>query len=292
MLSQYFGSFLLNKGYISSEILNELLEQEQSTRMKLGVIAVSKGLLTAAQVEQIHNLQKSQDKKFGELAVELGFFTEEDVDSLLQEQKSSQLVLSQLLIDKGIMDLQALENAVNEYMQDSNLTEAQFEAMQNGNIGDLVEVFLQLPDNSHTQEYMDYMSLFLRNVVRFIDSTPVFLLEDALNTERTMIAVQQNLVGDINLKTYMIMPESTYVPFAARYAQMRIEERNELADASVTEFLNLHNGIFVVNMSEEDKSVNLTPPEVMMLSDLPQITESAICSVDTELGVFYLALVP
>ena len=50
--------------------------------------------------------------------------------------------------------------------------------------------------------------------------------------------------------------------FAARFAQEEITEPDELAQASVGEFLNLHNGIFLVNMSNNGVELEMHPQQV------------------------------
>jgi len=292
MLSQYFGSFLLNKGYIERDVLNDLLSQEKQARVKIGVLAVSSGLLTADQVEEIHYIQKTKDKRFGEIAVERGYLANGALETLLLEQKSSQIELSQLLVDEGIVDLHTLEKAINEYKQESKLSDAQFRAIEGGNIEKLVEAFVNMPNSAYQQEYIDYISLFLRNIIRFIDSSPIFEVEERYITGGDDVAVQQNIQGMFNLETYIVFPVNVYVAFAGRFAEMRITEKDELADASVTEFLNLHNGIYVVNMSEKRKNMELLPPKTLIGADVNADSNSIVCSIDTDIGKLQLVLTP
>lgn len=290
MLSQYFGSFLLNKGFVDRDTLNGVLSTEKQSRVKLGVLAVSSGLLTAAQVEQIHTIQKTQDKRFGEIAIELNYLTGEKLESLLLQQKSSQMELSQVLVDQGVLDLFTLEKALEEYQRDSKLSDAQFHAIQSGNVEELVEAFINLPETVNRQAYMDYISLFIRNIIRFIDSTPVFKVVEDYTLDSTADAVRQDMQGDVNINACLAFMDDVYIKFATRFAEMQITEKNELADASVTEFLNLHNGIFVVNQSEQGKKVGLLPPSVLKGEELMLPKQSIICSIDTELGEFHLLL--
>lgn len=290
MLSQYFGSFLLNRGYVNRDTLNNVLSTEKQSRVKLGVLAVSSGILTAAHVEQIHTIQKTQDKRFGEIAIELNYLTGDKLEALLLQQKSSQMELSQLLVDQGVMDLFTLEKALEEYQRDSKFSDAQFQAIQSGNVEELVEAFINLPGTINRQAYMDYISLFIRNTIRFIDSTPVFKVVEEFTYDANLDVVRQDMKGDVNLNACLAFKEDMYVKFATRFAEMQITEKNELADASVTEFLNLHNGIFVVNQSEQDKKVQLLPPSILKGNELFLPEQSIICSIDTDLGEFQLLL--
>ncbi|OEF98339.1 chemotaxis protein CheX [Desulfuribacillus alkaliarsenatis] len=289
MLSQYFGSFLLNKGYISRDTLEHALSQEKSTKLKLGILAVSEGVLTADQVEQIHNQQKTQDKRFGELAVELNYLTDEQVGMLLNLQKSSKVELSQILIDEGLMDLRTLEKALQAYKEDANLSEVQMKAIKSGSIDEIVEAFVNIPTQENKGLYQEYIQLFIRNMIRFIDSAPVIKVENQeINPQH--VAVKQGLSGAINMSSYMVFPESTYVAFASRYSGMDITEKNELADASVTEFLNLHNGIFVVNLSDQGIKMDLSPPVTLSGAEVSERPALTCITIELEIGTCQLVI--
>lgn len=73
-------------------------------------------------------------------------------------------------------------------------------------------------------------------------------------------AVLQAINGDICLDTSLCMSEQTYLQIASRYSKMPITELDELADASVTEFLNLANGLFTIQASDIGYNISLNPP--------------------------------
>ena len=54
MFSQFFGNYLLNKGLVSPEWLDDALSKQKDTRLKRGVLAVDAGIMTAAQVDMVH----------------------------------------------------------------------------------------------------------------------------------------------------------------------------------------------------------------------------------------------
>ena len=57
------------------------------------------------------------------------------------------------------------------------------------------------------------------------------------------------------------MDEATAISFASRYAKMEFSELDEYVKASIDDFLNLHNGLFLVNMSNAfSMELSLTPP--------------------------------
>jgi CheY-specific phosphatase CheX len=63
------------------------------------------------------------------------------------------------------------------------------------------------------------------------------------------------------LLTAIDMEPDTAIAFAGRYAKMDFNEFNEYVKASLEDFINLHNGLFSVNMSNTySKEAELDPP--------------------------------
>ena len=75
MFTQFFGSYLLNKKIVSAANLRVALEKKDTTRVKLGVLAINAGYMTAKQVDAIHKKQATVDKRIGDIAVDMGYFT-------------------------------------------------------------------------------------------------------------------------------------------------------------------------------------------------------------------------
>ena len=61
------------------------------------------------------------------------------------------------------------------------------------------------------------------------------------------------------------MDEQTAISFASRYAGDEFRSFDEYVSASLEDFLNLHNGLFVVNVSNADSmELDLEPPSTLM----------------------------
>ena len=60
---------------------------------------------------------------------------------------------------------------------------------------------------------------------------------------------------------YIDMPEETCIEFASRYVDEEFTEFDEYVAAAVADFANLHNGLFCVNVSNNDNvELELLPP--------------------------------
>lgn len=261
MYTQFFGNYLLSKSFISTEQLIEAMRYAKTLHFKLGFLAIHAGYMTYAEVDKIHILQTHNDKRFGELAVEEGYLTSDEVDELLQMQKPSFLLLSQAIVEKGYMSTKQFEDALVSYQSEYELLESDFNDVKKEKLKLILKDFYQLSNHPHREYYLEYIGLFFNNLIRFIgdDFTP--FKGSILSSYPTNLSVLQNVRGKININTAIDMDESTYIKFASRYADDDFLEIDEYVAASVEDFLNLHNGLFAVNMSNEYSiELMLTPP--------------------------------
>lgn len=260
MFNQYFGQYLYNKGLLSTAQMKQVLEQEQSVRLKLGVLAMNAGIMTAAQVQEVHDSQHRLDKRFGELAVAAGYITNDQVEELLAVQKRGYLNLSQVVVDLGYMTLAELEQTLIQYKHDSGLSEAQWKLLQSDEATTAGNVFLDFSlAGDFGQIYSEYVDLFSRSVVRFLNDAPVLARNHQLETVTGAYRVSQEIFGDFNLFSALIMDEATLLEVARRYSGEAIAEIDEMAIDSIGEFLNVVNGIFCVNLSDRGKELDLRP---------------------------------
>ena len=74
MYTQFFGNYLLSKGYITKEQLFAAMKKKSNKHVKLGTLAIHSGLMTASEVDNVIIEQTHQDKKFGELTIENGIY--------------------------------------------------------------------------------------------------------------------------------------------------------------------------------------------------------------------------
>lgn len=290
MFSQYFGHYLLNSGLITAEQLKEAFEKQGTTHVKIGVMAVDEGYMTASQVEEVHEKQRQMDKRFGEIAVELGYLTDEQVNQMLSAQKQDHLILAQALVDQGFMTIEQYSSALSDYKVKHSLTDDKFEAIKSGDIEALVENSINIMDLGNKDYIIQYISLFAKNLIRFIDNQ-VYLevhgLDQPFNYDWV---VHQDIVGEKTLYTAIAANEEVFLEIASAYAEEQLTEIDELAKASVSEFLNLHNGIFLVNMSNQGCELEMKPQQVTHHSEIQGEATSYILKVQTTKGTFSLLL--
>ncbi|MCI9491892.1 MAG: chemotaxis protein CheX [Lachnospiraceae bacterium] len=262
MHTQFFGNFLLNKGIITPEQLIEALKVQSSTHKKFGTLAIHSGYMSASEVADVYITQTHYDKRFGELAVELGYLTEEQVDKLLTIQLPNYMLLGQILVDHKILTHIELENLITEYKSEYEIYELDLMEEQKTMVDKLL-AHLYLPEDlPDTQNIISYLTLLFNNLVRFIgeDFTPLNLM--TLPEVPTNFCVSQVVDGAFSFLSALDMNHEAAIAFASRYVDEEFEEFDEYVSASMEDFLNLHNGLFSVNMSNDyTVELHLQPPE-------------------------------
>lgn len=262
MFNQYFGNYLLEKKILKPEELRLVLAEQKSVKVKLGVLAIDSGYMNAAQVVQIHKLQTVNDRKFGELAVEVGYLTESQLNELLQAQKKSNILLGQVLIEKGFFTFGRYEEVLLQYRQDSRLTNDEIQALKNSDVKTITEIFLKNVSGEHDRMMHEYVELFIRNVVRFIDDE--IRVEEAIevNSYSFDYLVTQKIEGEYGFFSGFAATESALARFASFYAEEELDEMNDLSEDSLGEFLNCHNGLFLSHLAHKGIELELLPGDV------------------------------
>ncbi len=260
MYSQFFGNYLLNNKLVTAKQLAEAMEIKSETRLKLGVLAINAGYMNASEVEIIHGEQQRVDKRFGDLAIERGYMTSEQVNKLLVSQKTGFLLLGQALVDKGYLTNAQFSNAISDYKLKYKIkNEDNFNATSDAMIS-IVSEFYHFGNASCTKTVTEYVSLLLKNIIRFIgdDFTP--LEATLINNFKCERIISQQICGKFSAFTAVEAIDSAIAKFASRFAQEDLNEIDEYTTAAVGEFLNLHNGLFTVNMSNvNDVELELMP---------------------------------
>ncbi|MFG6382972.1 MAG: chemotaxis protein CheX [Lachnospiraceae bacterium] len=263
MHTQFFGNFLLNKGVITPEQLIEVLKIQSSTHKKFGTLAIHSGYMSASEVADVYITQTHYDKHFGELAMELGYLTPAQVDKLLTIQLPNYMLLGQILVDQKILTHIELENLITEYKSEYEIYDLDLLEEQKNMVDKLLSSLYLPEDLPQAQNIISYLTLLFNNLVRFIgeDFTPLNVM--TLPEVPTNFCVSQVVDGTFAFLSALDMDHETALAFASRYVDEEFEEFDEYVSASMEDFLNLHNGLFSVNMSNDyTLELHLQPPTI------------------------------
>ncbi len=259
MYNKYFGNYLLKKQIISPEQLKEVLRAQESTRVKLGVLAIESGLMNASQVKRIHQEQMTKDMRFGDIAVGAGYMTESQLLELLKKQRESHVLLGQILVDQEILSYESYERLLEKYKKDSGFTERELEILKSNNTDQIVGMMLENLEKPNEGVFKEYIELFIRNIVRFIDSEVIIEKPYVTDNYSYDYFAFQKIIGEHDILTGILTDEASAVKFAAIYAEEPIETMDALAKDSLGEFMNCQNGLFISNLYHKSVKCDLEP---------------------------------
>lgn len=261
MYTQFFGNYLLSRGYVTKDQLFAAMQKQSSQHIRLGTLAISAGLMTASEVDNIVIQQTHEDKKFGELAIERGYLTNDQVIDLLKSQTPDFLLLGQILVDEGVITNSDLEELISDYRSQNEMVDLDMTS-ESDNIVHLFENFFITSETPITKEGRMFLELLFNNFIRFVgeDFTP--LGAEPCYEFPIECCVKQEVLGDYAVAAYLSMDEPTAIEFASRYVGEQFMEYDEYVQASLEDFLNLHNGLFIVNLSNDySMELEISAPE-------------------------------
>lgn len=292
MYAQFFGNYLLSQNIVTREQLLFAMQKKSSAQIKLGTLAIHAGYMTAAEVDRVIILQTHLDKRFGEIAIREGYLTEQQVAELLSEQKPDFLLLGQTLVEEGVINNEQLQDLIIDYQSENELVSFDYSAETLEAIEHMIKHFFVLAERPLSQHEVSFFRLLLNNLIRFIGDD-FTLVPPSLCTEYpTNHCVFQRINGAFSVSSYLDMSKSTCIEFASRYVGEAFTEFDEYVQAASEDFLNLHNGLFTVNMSNDFSiELSLDPPTYESADLLTFTDETYLVPIVYPFGTIYFLLV-
>lgn len=261
MYAQFFGNYLLSRNAVTKEQFMQVIQKTSAEKIKLGTLAIHAGYMTANEVDRVIIMQTHQDKRFGELAIQEGYLTDNQVAELLKAQKHDFLLLGQILVNDGILSNQQLQDLIIDYQSENEIYEFNYSDESKDSIKQLIENFFVITERALSEYEISFLRLLFNNLVRFIGDDFTLAAPSLCKEYPSNYCVHQDICGSLSIKTYIDMPETACVSFASRYVNDTFTEFDEYVQASLDDFLNLHNGLYTVNMSNDFSiELQLEPP--------------------------------
>ena len=228
------------------------------------VPSISFGMPVIKSIRECSDRIFDNDCRFGDLAVREGYLTQEQVDELVKTQYPDFLLLGQTLVEEGYINNAQLETLITDYESENEITDLDYSNEKQDDLDRILANFFHTTDVAADEYNASYMRLLFNDLTRFIgdDFTP--LCFNPCKEYPVNYCVSQTIHGDLSAKVYLDMPETTCISFASRYVNEEFTEFDEYVQASLEDFLNLHNGLYNVNISNTlGKELTLEAPEVV-----------------------------
>jgi CheY-specific phosphatase CheX len=101
------------------------------------------------------------------------------------------------------------------------------------------------------------------SLIRFVGEDFSPLTPMVLDEYPVTFGVSQAISSNHEYTTHIDCDRDTAIAFASRYAKEEFSDFDEYVVAALEDFLNLHNGLFIVNVSNtSSKDITLSPPVI------------------------------
>ncbi len=257
MISKILGNYLISKGKLTSEQLDNVLEEMTRVRVKLGLIAVAEGMITQEQADKINRLQAVMDKRFGDIAVIKGYLTEKQVDELLRLQGNPYLAFAQALVNLNLMKITELDDMVREYQAENEFTNSSMEDLKSDDVDRVLPLFLP-PDAA---EYLDMAGVVLRTMMRCVDNNVMPMKAYFDKQYLADNGAMQLVEGEKPVTCAFAGSGQALLPTASCFGHEEFEKVDEDALDAVAELINCINGLYASDMSQQRIEMELCPPE-------------------------------
>lgn len=280
MSSCYFAQYLLDSGVLKEADVQGVLHRAAAVEPGVALLALENGLVSASQLEALDG--KLSDVDFIESALEEHLLTASQISNLRQAAVQKESRLAQLLLDEGVMSLSRLESALQEC-----------EALEPNPVEEIVERVLKSrgAEFLDTEIYTEYVDLFFVSLQRFMDTDVVIVSKagESVDSSRKHL-VSQRMTGDLGFAGGVYADEKTLINIARRYSHEDITRLNDMAIDCLSEFINVLNGLYIVNLSKRQMDVDLETPQYR--EGLIDHDEEALLQFEvlTDFGAFTLAV--
>ena len=246
MGNRYFSQYLLNAGILDAGNISDVMPKSAHAVPQLHILAMQQHLLSESQVEEL-----STADDVVKTLEEAKMLSDAQIESLKNTVPGRDARVAQTLLDEHIADLKTIERCFREYDNDEIHP-----------IKDAVKKIVSKYEEMNPVEdiYGEYTEMFVGALQRFMDTDAVVLTEATdLDFAGTRI-VSQSMGGQLSVAVAVLAKNQMFLEMARRYSGEDLTELDELAEDSLAEFINVLNGLYIVNLSGRDLDMDLDMP--------------------------------
>ena len=161
------------------------------------------------------------------------------------------------LEENGIMSREEIETALDAFQKENGFSDEILKAIQDGNIEGMIPAFVDAKDS----RYQSLIGLTLRNIVRFVSSYIRIEKGQFVTSHSAKYIAYQHTTGDYDGFLGFTCDDDSILALADGYAKETFDTVDEDALDSVCEFTNCVNGLYATELSYQDTTIDMQPPE-------------------------------
>ena len=277
MVEYILGNYLVETGKITKEQLAQTLADQDTVRVKLGLIAVAEGMMTLEQTAEINRLQALMDQRFGDIAVQKGYLTDEQVGKLLKKQGNAYLTFIQTMVDSQLLDMEDVELVVNSFRLINGYNNSEMDALKSDDAERIVPLFI--PEEG--KQFTEIITTAVKTLIRLINRHIYIGKAEMTSTFPSKDMVSQSLQGNNGLITCLSEGNGALLQVCSVFGQEEFEQLDLDSLDAAGELLNCINGLFASGLSRNGQFLELMPPDY---TDVTEKAKTAICKVPVFIG--------
>lgn len=277
MVEYILGNYLVETGKITKEQLAQTLADQDTVRVKLGLIAVAEGMMTLEQTAEINRLQALMDQRFGDIAVQKGYLTDEQVGKLLKKQGNAYLTFIQTMVDSQLLDMEDVELVVNTFRLINGYSNSEMEALKSDDVERIIPLFI--PEEG--KQFVEIITTAVKTLIRLIDRHVYIGKAEMTTTFPSKDMVSQSLQGNDGFISCLSEGNGALLQVCSVYGQEEFEQLDLDSLDAAGELLNCINGLFASGLSRNGKFLELMPPDY---TDVTSKAKTEICRVPVFIG--------
>ncbi len=272
MVEYILGNYLVETGKITRDQLIQTLADQDTVRVKLGLIAVAEGMMTLEQTAEVNRLQALMDQRFGDIAVQKGYLTDEQVGKLLKKQGNTYLSFIQTLVDTQLLEMEDVDLVVNTFRLINGYSNSEMDALKSDDAERIVPLFV--PEEG--KQFVNIISTVVKTLIRLIDRHIYIGKAEIISAFPAKDLVSQALQGNDGLVTCFSEGNGALLQVCSTFAHEDFEQLDLDSLDAAGELLNCINGLFASGLSRDGKFLELMPPEY---SEVTANVKAEICKV-------------
>ncbi len=255
MAVKFFGQYLLEKNIITPQQLIEAVEYQESKNLKFGEYALSKSYLTEKDIERIQNEQKRVDMRFGELAVKLNILTTAQVQEILTRQKNDHIFIGEALLQKSFLTPDILQRELSLFKED----QSQYATGE-----------IMVPDDAANPEVIKSIVDLTQKMLQRVAYLNVKISDGFISNnepKKNFLLISVSMSGNLKYEYAFSSSQeiSEIIASGVMGEDIKGGAREDISDG-VKEFCNIACGNIIAKLSQKGKSMDIGPPQEVVLS--------------------------
>ncbi len=256
MFDRIFSEYLLVTGKLMSPDIDLIFNSQETSRARLGVIAVMEKLMTVEQADEVNHLQSIYDKLFGDIAIENGYLTQGQVERLIALQGNRFLSFLQTIVDLKLLSMDEINASLDAYQVENSLTAMNIEDLKSCSVSRIIPIFLF----QQSPFLQDYAGLLARTMIRLLDYRAYIGTPHTANEVSTPCLSMQQLLGDHSIMCAIHAHSDHMIAAAKLFAGEKYITTTEDALDALCELINCINGMFATDLSKENIELDMDIP--------------------------------